>query len=88
MTNTITIDAGIYEGAAAYAQTRNKSLDEMIDDYVRSLASFATTRRRTKRGAYDISPTIRAMAEGVECPEGLSLDYKKEMHDILAARYL
>ena len=82
--NTITIDPLKYRKAEAYAQKRNISIETLVENYFDQLDNERAVRKRK----YYISPKIEAMRVGFKCPENSTFDYKSEIRDILADKYL
>ena len=41
-----------------------------------------------ENGIYRINPKVKALEMGFQCPDDLSLDYKKELAEIFEEKYL
>lgn len=85
--NTVTIDSNIYiKGAEMYAKLYNISVESVFEKGINLLLEkFRAKRDITKTmGAsveYYISPKVKALETGFECPADLSSDYKAELSE-------
>ena len=83
--NTITIDNNTYNNIVRYAQLNNISVSEAV---VTGLNTFLEKFEKVStKDRYYISPDVKALEVGFECPQDLSQDYKKEYHDSLINKY-
>ncbi len=86
---TIILDNNTYNDAALYAKLNNISIADALKASVKFLMeNFKLQSMAAAKEKYYISPKVKALETGFECPEGLSLDYKKEMSDALIGKYL
>lgn len=92
--NTITINPVLYHGAERYAKEHNVSIRELVENFISKLitvrnedASINVTEMNKDR--YIISPRLKSveLRHKVDTDD-LSLDYKKEIHDIRDSKYL
>ncbi|WP_290794850.1 DUF6364 family protein [Flavihumibacter sp. UBA7668] len=75
---TLTIDKEIIESAKRYAQSKGRSLSDLVENYLKSLSG-------NKSGQNEISPRIRRLMGAVKLPE--NLDYKEELAKSLEEKY-
>ncbi|MGN0226094.1 MAG: DUF6364 family protein [Prevotella sp.] len=83
--HTITIDSNTYKAAEAYARKRNVSIEALVEHLLGKVVAMPVRKEERK---YYISPKIESLRVGFKCPEGCSFDYKSELRDVLADRYL
>ena len=84
--NTISINSDLYNDAEKYARKHNVSVDTLVERFFISLLGHevsheeepATSKAKVK---YKISPRVKALEMGFECPDNLSIDYKKEIRE-------
>jgi len=77
---TLTIDHSIIEKAKRYARERERSLSDLIENYLRAL---------TNENAVDdevLSPTIEQLRGSFKMPK--DFDYKKELTERLTKKFL
>lgn len=87
--NTITLDNGIYNSVAAYARLHNMSVSEAVKTGMQVfLEIIGKNNIAASRLKYYINPKVKALEMGFQCPDDLSLDYKKEWAEILEEKYL
>lgn len=77
---TLTIEKEVIERAKAFAKSQNRSLSEMVENYL----NFIT---RPERKENDRKVSIARNLRG-SFKDNLSQDYKKELQDELAKKYL
>ena len=75
--NTITIDNNTYNSIVRYAQLNNISVSEAVVTGLNSFLEKFKEKVSTKEKYY-ISPEVKALEVGFECPQDLSDDYRKE----------
>jgi len=78
---TLTIERSIIEKAKKYAQQRERSLSDLIENYLKALVTNGDVKNEE-----ELTPTVSAMKGSFKMPEGF--DYKKELADRLAEKYL
>lgn len=84
--STITIDQKLYNDALNYARKHNVSIDSLVERFFKSLLGKSSseadsTMTLSKPIRYKISPKVKALEMGYECPVDISLDYKQEILD-------
>ncbi len=75
--NTITIDNNTYNSIVRYAQQNNISVSEAVVTGLNSFLEKFKEKVSTKEKYY-ISPEVKALEVGFNCPQDLSDDYRKE----------
>lgn len=86
--NTITVDSKIYDEIAAYARSKNVSVNDAAAAGLRTFLNNIKAKRDTSKKEYYISSAVRALETGFKCPDDLSYDYKKEIDSDRASKYL
>jgi hypothetical protein len=77
---TLTIEQSIIEKAKRYARERERSLSDLIENYLRAL----TNEKEIDED--DSSSTIKQLRGSFKLPK--NFDYKKELTDSLTKKYL
>lgn len=77
---TLTIEQKIIERAKEYAKDENRSLSDIIENYLKLL----TDKKLDKRD--DLSPVVESLRGSFKPPK--DFDYKKELQDRLEKKYL
>ena len=77
---TLSVDDKIIEKAKAYAEDKNESLSQLVENYFRLL----TSNRKNKEK--EVSPVVMELMGTIAVPE--DFDYKKEKMEYLESRYL
>ena len=77
---TLTIDRTIIVKAKSYARKQERSLSDLIENYLKVITSEESTSDE------DISPTVQALRGSFKMPK--DFDYKKELSDRLTEKYL
>ncbi|MCB4235661.1 DUF6364 family protein [Kaistella anthropi] len=77
---TLTIDQSVIERAKKYARQKERSLSDLIENYLKAL----TTEEFSKQG--ELSPTVKSLKGSFKMPK--DFDYKKELSDRLTEKYL
>ena len=77
---TLTIDQSIIERAKKYARKKERSLSDLIENYLKAL----TTEEISKQN--ELSPTVKSLKGSFKMPK--DFDYKKELSDRLTEKYL
>ena len=77
---TLTIEQSIIEKAKKYARKKERSLSDLIENYLRALTSEELEKEN------DITPVVRSLRGAFKMPE--NFDYKKELTDRLSEKYL
>ena len=77
---TLTIDQSVIERAKKYARQKERSLSDLIENYLKAL----TTEEFSKQD--ELSPTVKSLKGSFKMPK--DFDYKKELSDRLTEKYL
>ncbi|MCU0374829.1 MAG: DUF6364 family protein [Chitinophagaceae bacterium] len=77
---TLTIEQSIIEKAKRYARERERSLSDLIENYLRALTN------EKEIDDQEFNSSIIALRGSYKLPE--KFDYKKELTDSLAKKYL
>jgi hypothetical protein len=77
---TLTIEQSVIEKAKRYARERERSLSDLIENYLRALTN------ETEIDEDDSSSTIKQLRGSFKFPK--NFDYKKELTDSLTKKYL
>lgn len=78
---TLTIQQEIIERAKNYAKEKNRSLSDIIENYLKILTKENTKQKRTKR-----SPIVNSLKGSFKMPK--EMDYKKELRKRLEEKHL
>lgn len=85
--NTIALDNKTYNNVEWYARQNNISVTEAAISVLNSFLDKIRPKEHSKDKFY-ISPEVKALEVGFQCPNDLSDDYKKEKADVLTEKYL
>lgn len=77
---TLTIEREIIKKAKAYAKDKNRSLSDIIENYLKTLV---TKESKEENG---LNPTIASLKGSFKMPK--NFDYKKELKNRLEKKYL
>lgn len=77
---TLTIERSIIEKAKKYARKRERSLSDLIENYLKALTAEETANHD------ELTPTVKALRGSFKLPD--DFDYKKELTDRLSEKYL
>lgn len=78
---TLTIEKEIIERAKEYAKGKNRSLSDIIENYLKLLTQEEHNHKSKK-----INPTVESLKGSFKMPK--DLDYKKELESRLEKKYL
>ncbi len=79
---TLSIEQSVIEKAKLYAKKKERSLSDLIENYLKAL-----TEKETEKNTDDeLSPTVKSLRGSFKMPK--NFDYKKELTDILSEKYL
>jgi predicted CopG family antitoxin len=78
---TLTIEQSVIEKAKKYAQKKERSLSDLIENYLKAL-----TKDEDLKIENELSPTLKSMKGSFKIPK--DFDYKKELTDRLTEKYL
>ncbi len=78
---TLTIEREIIERAKNYAKEKNRSLSDLIENYLKTLTKEEKVDKPEK-----LSPVIESLKGSFKMPK--NMDYKKELRNRLEEKYL
>lgn len=78
---TLTIEREIIERAKNYAKGKNRSLSDIIENYLKILTKEERNNKRKK-----LNPAVESLKGSFKIPK--DMDYKKELKDRLEKKYL
>jgi F0F1-type ATP synthase membrane subunit b/b' len=78
---TLTIEREIIERAKKYAKEKNRSLSDLIENYLKIL-----TKDERKQKEKTLNPVVESLKGSFKTPK--KLDYKKELKNRLEEKYL
>lgn len=78
---TLTIEQEIIERAKNYAKEKNRSLSDIIENYLKML-----TKSDRKQKIEKLSPIVKSLKGSFKMPK--DMDYKKELGNRLEEKYL
>lgn len=82
---TLTIEKEIIQKAKVYAKDKNRSLSDIIENYLKLL----TKEEKTKPDSYreeKLNPVVKSLKGSFKMPK--DMDYKKELRNRLEEKYL
>ncbi|MCE6987981.1 DUF6364 family protein [Dyadobacter sp. CY323] len=77
---TLTIEETVIQKAKKYAKEKERSLSDLIENFLMAITS------EVEEEEIEITPLVRSMRGSFKAPK--DLDYKKELQNILAEKYL
>ncbi|OPB93127.1 DUF6364 family protein [Elizabethkingia ursingii] len=77
---TLTIEKSVIEKAKKYAHKRERSLSDLIENYLKALTNDDAKNEN------DLTPTVKSLKGSFSMPK--NFDYKKELTDRLSEKYL
>ena len=78
---TLTIEQEIIKRAKSYAKKKNRSLSDIIENYLKTL-----TKEEQKQKENNLSPIVKSLKGSFKMSK--NLDYKKELQKRLEKKYL
>ena len=78
---TLTIEKDIIEKAKNYAKDKNRSLSDIIENYLKAI-----TKEELKPTNKKLNPVVGSLKGSFKMPK--NMDYKKELKNRLAKKYL
>jgi hypothetical protein len=75
---TLTIEESIIDSAKAYARNQGRSLSDVVENYLKILASQTTIEET-------LSPKVLKLRGAIQLPE--NFDYKIELGNAIAKKY-
>lgn len=76
---TLTIDQSVIKKAKAYAKEKERSLSDLIENYLKSLT-------RDQKTSEELSPIVKSLLGSFKAPD--DFDYKVELSKRLSEKYL
>lgn len=76
----LTIEQEIVERAKQYAKGKNRSLSDIVENYLKLLTN------KDSKNKSELSPTVESLKGAFKMPE--NFDYKKELRNRLEKKYL
>ncbi len=77
---TLTIEKSVIEKAKKYARTRERSLSDLIENYLKALTKEDPINKE------ELTPTVKSLKGSFKMPK--DFDYKKELSERLSEKYL
>lgn len=77
---TLTIEKSVIEKAKKYARTRERSLSDLIENYLKALTKEDPITKE------ELTPTVKSLKGSFKMPK--DFDYKKELSERLSEKYL
>ena len=79
---TLTIEQSIIEKAKKYARKKERSLSDLIENYLKAI----TTEETLNQEEEELSSTLKSLKGSFKIPT--NFDYKKDLSDRLVEKYL
>lgn len=79
---TLTIEQEIIKRAKKYAKEKNRSLSDIIENYLKTL-----TKEGQKERVKKLNPVVKSLKGSFKMPKR-DMDYKKELRNRLEKKYL
>ena len=76
---TLTLEQSVIEKAKAYAKVRNRSLSDIIENYLKAIT-------KEQKVSDEISPLIKSLQGSFKAPK--DFDYKQELSNGLSEKYM
>ena len=77
---TLTIEKSVIEKAKKYARTRERSLSDLIENYLKALTKEDPINKE------ELTPTVKSLKGSFKMPK--DFDYKKDLTEELSKKYL
>lgn len=77
---TLTIEKSVIEKAKKYARNRERSLSDLIENYLKALT------KEEPKNQEELSPMVKSLQGSFKMPK--DFDYKKELTERLSEKYL
>lgn len=78
---TLTIEQEVIKRAKAYAQDKNRSLSDIVENYLKVL-----TKEDKTEESRTLNPIVKSLKGSFKMPK--DMDYKKELRNRLEEKYL
>ena len=86
---TIYLDSKTYSEAALYAKINNISIADAFKAGIKTLLSNMKMQKKIAHSdKYYISPKVKSLETGFECPVDMTESYKEELSRALMNKYL
>lgn len=79
---TLTIEESVIEKAKKYAKSRERSLSDLIENYLKALTKDTNSEEETS----ELTPIVKSLKGTFNAPE--NFDYKEELSKKLSEKYL
>lgn len=79
---TLTIEQSIIEKAKIYARKKERSLSDLIENYLKALTNEDSSTTKEE----ELTPIVKSLKGSFKLPK--NFDYKKELTDRLSEKYL
>lgn len=77
---TLTIEQSVIENAKKYAKNRERSLSDLIENYLKALT------KDSSQSDIELTPMVKSLKGAFHAPK--NTDYKKDLANKLAEKYL
>ena len=77
---TLTIEKSVIEKAKKYARNRERSLSDLIENYLKALT------KEELKSQEELTPMVKSLKGSFKMPK--DFDYKKELTESLSEKYL
>ncbi|MEM6801078.1 MAG: DUF6364 family protein [Bacteroidota bacterium] len=81
---TLTLDKDIIEKAKAYAKLHERSLSNLIEDYLRAIVN----QKAEATGEIPLTPIVKSLKGSVKVQNPRNFDEKQVLEDELLKKYL
>ncbi|WP_339707292.1 DUF6364 family protein [Algoriphagus aquimarinus] len=78
---TLTIEQDVIQKAKEYAKDKNRSLSDIIENYLKSL-----TQEKSEENKPKLTPIVKSLKGSFKMPE--DFDYKEELKKVLEEKHL
>lgn len=78
---TLTIEKEIIQKAKEYAKDKNRSLSDIVENYLKIL-----TKEEKEKELKKLNPVVKSLKGSFKIPK--NMDYKKELRNRLEEKYL
>ncbi|MCH7397234.1 DUF6364 family protein [Belliella sp. DSM 107340] len=78
---TLTIEEEVIKRAKEYAKAKNRSLSDVIENYLKTLTKVDSQEKDKK-----LSPIVKSLKGSFKLPKE-GMDYKKELRDRINEKY-
>ena len=77
---TLTIEQAIIEKAKKYANSKGRSLSDIVENYLKAIT------KEDYKESIELTPVVRSLKGSFKAPK--DMDYKKELSKSLTEKYL